>query len=748
MTDESSRRNANTADTPNDATRTSSDAASSTVPQAAAADRPSDASDADDGAGVAGSNGQSSSPGGTASKAGAGRGGFSRLAALHVARTEEDPDGGNEDSDLRTKDPQDDDRNGRATLPATEGPKETLVTMAIKAAVTPEIRAKLRARTAVALVVSAPSSSWLASVKKFFDNDAYGRKWVCFARDGSERRFDKPSVGNDTAAEALASGQSVVGIAINPDQVLPATLIGATDIRLAVKIDTKVLRKTIRKFYGEIPPRIDERDLVGLDLDDIVAAMRPHSSAREATARITAAAKARTGYAGTDTVPDLGTAVEYGAAREWGLALARDVRDYRAGVLPWSAIDRGAVFFSGPGMGKSVLARSIARACDATLVVGSIGELFATSSGHLDGVIKAMRELFARAIAAAPSILFLDEIDGLPSRESLDSRNRDWWMPVIEDFMLLLDDATSARREGVVVIGATNRIEAVDPAILRPGRLERAIEITAPGPDGILNILGFHVRGSLPEDQLRTIVALLEGFTAADIMEAVRSARRTARVARRDLSIDDLKDAVLRTPAVAPDMLKRIAVHEAGHVVVATVCDPGSVKSARIGGRNGVGGITSIDGGTSDLATRRWIEQRVVMLLAGRAAEIVVLGAASAGAGGSDRSDLALATRMLASMELSFGLGDTGLVYFGDADEALQEVRRDPVARRRVDGMLQRLQARALEIVDLHQHQVVAVADALIERTFLSGDEIRTVLARRHVTAGKAPYGASKGSPP
>jgi AAA+ superfamily predicted ATPase len=98
------------------------------------------------------------------------------------------------------------------------------------------------------------------------------------------------------------------------------------------------------------------------------------------------------------------------------------------------------------------------------LIVGSIGELFATSSGHLDGVIKSMRELFARAATAAPCILFLDEIDGLPSRESLDSRNRDWWMPVIEDFMLQLDDATSGKREGVVVIGATNRI---GPWILR-----------------------------------------------------------------------------------------------------------------------------------------------------------------------------------------------------------------------------------------------------------------------------------------
>jgi cell division protease FtsH len=239
--------------------------------------------------------------------------------------------------------------------------------------------------------------------------------------------------------------------------------------------------------------------------------MRPGANERDVTARLAAAVKARAGEIGADDVPVLETAVEYGAAREWALALARDMRDYRVGALPWSAVDRGAVFFSGPGMGKSVLARSITRACESTLIVGSIGELFAGSSGYLDGVIKAQRELFAKAVAAAPSILFLDEIDGLPSREALGSRNRDFWMPIIEDFLLLLDDATSARREGVVVIGATNRISAVDPAILRPGRLERAIEIIAPNAEGVLNVLRFHVRGSLPERELRSVAEWFEG---------------------------------------------------------------------------------------------------------------------------------------------------------------------------------------------------------------------------------------------
>lgn len=623
---------------------------------------------------------------------------------------------------------------------ASKDPCEALVTAAMAAAVTPAVTEALARPSAQAVIVSAPSAAWIPPLKRFFEKRAFGRKWSCVARDGSDRRAHKPSAGNREVACDLAAGRSVVGIAIAPEQVLPKTLIGAADVRLAMKLEAGIVDGAIRKIYGDgTASPLDKRDIAGLDLDDLVAAMRPEASVQDVMARLSAAARTRAREVGADDVPDLETAAEFGAAREWGLALARDMRDYRAGLLSWSGVDRGAVFHSDPGMGKSVLARSIAAACEATLVVGSVGELFASSSGHLDGVIKAMRELFARAIAAAPAILFLDEIDGVPSRESLDSRNRDFWMPVIEDFLLLLDDATSARREGVVVIGATNRIEAVDPAILRPGRLERAIEIAAPGPDGILNMLRFHVRDGLPEDQLRTVTDLFDGFTAAEIMETVRSARRRARVVRRALSLADLKDAALPMPTVPPDVLKRIAVHEAGHVVVASVCGLGTVRYVRIGGRNGLGGVTSIDPASTDLVTRHSIERQVVGILAGRAAEMVLLGSASAGSGGSDRSDLAMATRLLASMELSYGLGENGVVYLGDADEALRELRRNPAVRRGIDETLRRLQTRACEIVEQHRVQVSVVAEALLRLRFLSGKAIQGLLTLPRTETTRTP---------
>jgi cell division protease FtsH len=616
-------------------------------------------------------------------------------------------------------------------------PRQALVAAAIMAAATPDFRRLLRDPAPLALVVSVPSSAWVKAVENFFGN-AFGRRWTCFGRDGSERLRDKVSVGNDEVGHALADGRSVVGIAVAPDQILPSTLVAAADARLKVVVPNgKIVRRVIRERFGGTAARIEDTDIAGLDLDDLVAAMRAKSRPRDVVARLAAASKARTGIAPTVRLPDLETAVEYGAAREWGLALARDFHDFRAGLIPWSALDRGAILYSRPGTGKSLLSRCLSRACGVNLVTGSIGELFATSSGNLDGVIKAQREMFARAAAAAPCILFLDEIDALPSRESLDSRGRDWWMPIINDFLLLLDAAVAEQREGVVVIGATNRIEAVDLAILRPGRLERAIEIGPLGPEGILNVLKFLVAQDLPERELGSVAEMLEGYTPAEIMELVRSARRAARHAGHDLTVENLTTAALPATDLAPDALFRVAVHEAGHAVVAHATKVGRVGYVRIGGRAGPGAHTRVEFDDSDLLTRKAVEDRVIALLAGRGAECLFTGGASAGAGGTDESDLGLATRMLAAMHVSHGLGEAGLVYLSASDEALDAVRRDPVLRKAIDVRLRDLQARAVDILRQNRATVLAIAAALVERRFLGGAEIVAIAARFSSATGQ-----------
>jgi cell division protease FtsH len=357
----------------------------------------------------------------------------------------------------------------------------------------------------LAVVVIVPASSWVESVEKFFEGLARAA-WKTFARSGSMKSRDKADVGNDEVAAALTKNRNVVGIAADIG-MLPSSLVAAADFTVNVVFPNgAVLREAMRRsLKGRVPASIDDALTAGLDLDDLVAAFRAGSTPAQAIAHLRAAAATRRGPSARADLPDLDDAVEYGEARIWGLALARDIADYRAGRISWSEIDRGAVLHSQPGFGKTLFAQSLARKCQIPIVVYSVAELFAKSPGHLDGVIKAQRSFFdqARALANPVSLLFCDEIDAVPNRWLLSGDNVDWWLPIITDFMTLLDNAvgggkgSGGGRDGVIVLGATNRIEAIDPAIMRPGRLERAIEIGRPDAAGVRNILRFHLKTDL-----------------------------------------------------------------------------------------------------------------------------------------------------------------------------------------------------------------------------------------------------------
>ncbi|WP_145986974.1 AAA family ATPase [Bradyrhizobium vignae] len=597
----------------------------------------------------------------------------------------------------------------------------------------------------MAIVIAVPSTSWVSAVDDYFAHGALGRRWTRYARDGSLPRDHVPSNGCGTVATSLARGECVVGIASMPERVLPDTLIAAADFRIQIVVNAAVLREALRVALPGTPPRSIPEDLTRLDLDDYVAAMRPGSTCARALSRISDVATHRLGRSALAASPDLETAVEFGAARTWCLALAHDLNEYRAKRLPWSALDRGAIWHSPPGYGKTLLAHSLARKCDVPLITGSIGEIFASTSGFLDSVVKAQRELFSRAAAAAAStgraaLLFLDEIDALPSRESLkNSRGADFWMPVIADFLLLLDDATSGRREGIVVIAATNRIGAVDPAILRPGRLERSIEILPPDEAGIQNILRFHAP-ELKRVELQKIADRLTGYTAAEIMETVRAARRIARQASRSLAAEDIVAAALPSMPLSADAIYRVAVHEAGHAVVAYFLGEGRIGHIRIGARGALNAQTMVEFEDAPIVTRELMEKQAVLLLAGRAAEIELLGSASTGAGGdATGSDLGKATRMLASLHFSYGLGGDEIVHMCAPDEAALELRRSPSVRRQVDSMLRAFQTRALEIVRENRAAVAELAKLIAEGRFLSGNEIETVLDRHSGSPPRKP---------
>jgi cell division protease FtsH len=609
--------------------------------------------------------------------------------------------------------------------------RTAIVSASIEAATTSkQRRAWSNPRRPHAVVVIVPTTSWVAPVQKFFDGLPRA-DWMTFARTGSMKSRDKADVGNDEVSAALMKNRSVVGIAADIG-MLPASLVAAADFTVNVVFPNgAVLREAMRRsLKGRVPATLDDALAAGLDLDDLVAAFRAGSTPAQAIAHLRAAAATRRGPSARADLPDLETAVEYGDARVWGLALARDIADYRAGRISSSEIDRGAVLHSQPGFGKTLFAQSLARTCRIPLVVYSIGELFGKSTGHLDGIIKAQRNFFdsARALANPVSLLFCDEIDALPNRFTLTGDNIDWWLPIITDFMTLLDNAVGGR-EGVVVLGATNRPAAIDPAILRPGRLERLIEIGRPDAAGVRNILRFHLKSDLRSADLTEISQMLEGLTAAELMETVRAARRTARHAQRDLTMDDLRQRIVGAGDEDPDYLKRVAIHEATHAVASIVIPVGSLVRVQIRSHGGSGGHTRIEQTKKDIETLADVEDRVTSILAAGVAERIILDAVSTGSGGNDRSDLGLATAMLSVIHTSTALAG-GLFHRCSSEHALETARADPRLRRIVEGHLRALELRAEALVVRHRDAIVAVADELARTRYLDGDAVRAIVAR------------------
>jgi cell division protease FtsH len=610
--------------------------------------------------------------------------------------------------------------------------RSAIVSAAFDKAIGGKVRRRLKAKGSIAVIFLVPEAGWIEPVQKIFAS-RFGPHWQTVAVDSSNNSAAHKSARNAEVATHLARGRNVVGIAAQKD-ALPSAILRAADLTIQLDaIDGKTVGRAIRLFTDKkAPAGIDHSIASGLEFHDLLAAFRRGSTPGEIVERLQKAAAALRGVIGAasnDRIPSLEDAFEYGEARTWGLKLAKDIASWRCGKADWKlTVDRGAILHGPPGLGKTFFGRVLAKAIGAHLLVFSIADLFANGPGYLDSVIKQSREVFARSNAIAKAggicVTMLDECDALPNRATLDSRGRDWWTSLITSVMLSIENAGV----GEIIIGCTNYVNGVDAALLRPGRLERQIELKLPDHAGIVSVLRYHLDDALVGADLSEVGHLLAGSTPAEIMMAVRSARRIARTAERDLAVDDLLESIAPPEEIEPKKLWRICLHEAAHAVASIKVPAGILQRCIVGVGPGSSGRTIIQGEKDDLETRDSIERRAVATLAGRAAERLLLGGSiSLGSGGDDDSDLALVTHFLASVHASTGLGGS-LVYLVSHADALQAVRSDPKIRSRVERHMRRLQVRADDFVREHRDAIVAVAEQLRVRRHLSGAEIRRIV--------------------
>ncbi|PZM13720.1 AAA family ATPase [Rhizobium tubonense] len=388
--------------------------------------------------------------------------------------------------------------------------------------------------------------------------------------------------------------------------------------------------------------------------------------------------------------PRLSELPGFGPARQWAAELVADLALWRAGQLAWSEIDKAALLMGPPGVGKTLFAATLAAELKIPLVLASVGKWQSTDGGYLGDTLRAMRASFAEAKSKSCAVLLIDELDGIGNR-SHSSQYQFYEANVVNNFLELTGGLDTM--EGVILLGATNRPADIDPAILRAGRFEKHIEIGLPDPEERAAILAFHLGGGLAAEKIRPVTDLLHDVTPADLGWLARRSKRIARGQKRAVQVTDIEASLPRRIYFSDDVLRRIATHECGHAIVAMTSGFVDVVSLELqdsileGGSIQSGGRTRYDINEPMLPTEHLLRAKIRIALAGMAAEEVVQGSRSIGAGGIMGSDLDNATQIATRMVASYGFGKVPR-FDAEHSRVGESYRPPPEIRAEIDAIL------------------------------------------------------------
>ncbi|TBC95134.1 AAA family ATPase [Rhizobium leguminosarum] len=432
----------------------------------------------------------------------------------------------------------------------------------------------------------------------------------------------------------------------------------------------------------------------------------------------------------SDETKQLDVSKGFGAASVWAMELKRDLQDWRDGKLDWSEVDKGCLLYGPPGTGKTRFAAALAAECEMHLVATSISKWQSSKDGHLGDMLKAMYRAFANAKENAPCLLFLDEFDSIGDRAKFHSRHADYSTQVVNALLECVDGIEG--REGVVVIGACNYPDRIDPALIRSGRLEKHVYFPMPDANARAEILAFHLPSLGEHSSLKEIAARLPGMSGADLERLARNVRRVARKERRDVTIDDLRAKIEPLPILNEGYQFHIAVHEAGHALVAHALKVGKVERVEVFDNvqnfatdTDSHGITVIVHPTPPFKTRWEMLNLIAMHLAGAAAEEVFFKDRSTMASGTSKSDFAKATEVAIEMVTQFGFGTSPYFRPGSVDtNSPSDMWQDHRLRTEVDEILQTQYARARDMLSGLEITLVKFATELARAKQLQGVQL------------------------
>ncbi len=401
-------------------------------------------------------------------------------------------------------------------------------------------------------------------------------------------------------------------------------------------------------------------------------------------------------------------------------------------------VPKGVLLVGPPGTGKTLLAKAVA---------GEAGVPFFSLSGSefvevFVGVgASRVRDLFQKAKAARPSIIFIDEIDAVGRRRSIGpGASHEEREQTLNQILSEMDGFTP--NMGVIVLAATNRADVLDPALLRPGRFDRRVVLDTPDTAGRKAILGIHIKGKplAPEVDLDVIAKETAGFSGADLANLVNEAAiMAARKNRTDIGMDEFGEAIDRVIAgparksrkVNFSDKRRTAYHEGGHALVAHLLpDADPVFKVSIIARGGIGGYTrTLPEEEHFLMTKEQLQANLAMLLAGHTAEKMVFGNVSTG----PHNDIKRATDLARKMITDYGMSDKLVLRtFGtDPEESAygleQKDYSESVAKQiddEVQELLENAHETARKLLNENRDRLDYLAGKLIEVENLEGPDL------------------------
>lgn len=589
------------------------------------------------------------------------------------------------------------------------------------------------------VVLDVPDTDWIQKVGSMLPRIVFGRKprlitldeeypgagcdAVYFIEDTAVRK-DKERYRR-AALEALALplpfiAISPVGASYLPDCLLKA----ATAHPTFPPLDATAIMRTIRIVTGQrCVDTIDTALVSKLDATTLIIAVRFGRSPDQCVAELKrqVALKDQTKQSREIALHDLHG---LGEAQVWAESAITDIAAWKRGDIAWSAVSSAVALEGSPGTGKTQFAKSFAAEVGFNLIVASYAKWQSADQGHLGHTLRAMNKDLETARAQAPSVLFIDEIDSFPDRAKLTHSYRDYTIDVVNALLEQLDGL--AGREGVIVIGASNDLSRCDPALLRAGRFETIARIDLPNLDELEAMLRVRLGDDLRSTSIHSLAELALGMTGADIESIVRNARRTARRDDRPLRIEDLRNALVPEDDRTPESRWRTCVHEAAHILVDVIHfgpDDLFATTTMTKGRGGRSVRTQIKKTAGTLENYR---KRLEVILAGYVGEQVVLGTSSHGAGGSEISDLAYATRLAGDMVASLGLLGS-LTYFGPCG-SVQEFLRYGEVRAAVAKELRAAEQSCRALLASRRGALEAVAQQLSDNGRIDGRGVGLLL--------------------